>query len=37
VRASPRRTSRRCSRRRGSASGLRSGDVLYIYTGWGDN
>ena len=35
---SPRPTSRRCSRRRDSESrGLVAGDVLYIYTGWGDH
>ena len=35
---SPPGTSRRCSRRRGSQDrGLLPGDVLYIYTGWGDN
>jgi len=38
ARPSPPRTSRGCSRRRGSKSrGLLPGDVLYVYTGWGDN
>jgi len=37
ARPSPPRTSRGCSRRRGSKARLLPGDVLYIYTGWGDN